>query len=50
MEPAGTKMVAWIESDLQQTLSLIIHRFYYISILNDTPTNGHDRTSRTKKG
>ena len=37
MEPAGTKMAA--ESDLRQTLSLIIYWFYYISIisiLNDT--------------
>ena len=48
MEPASTKDGA--ESDLQQTLSLIICWIYYISILNNTPTSGQNQTPRTKKG
>lgn len=37
------------KSDLQQTLSSIIHRFCYNGIVNNTHTGGHDWTFRTKK-
>ena len=36
------------KSDLQQTLSSIIHRFCYNGIVNNTHTGGHDWTLEAK--